>query len=706
MGPQHGKLACPGSRARRHSGLSVGLCLTLLVTTSVALISAAPPPATVSAAVAHSLPAAHARSAPSTPHPILGDVRAPGGRAVYPAASFTLGESAETPSAVALNWTQPATIGFGSYTVLVSANGSAGSFATVAVLSGNAAATTYVATALTPGGTYYWMVNVSAFVGSGSSNVIQVVQPALAYLTFWAPTATSAQLNWSDSASYGSPISFSSFTVFEGVNGATPVAVTNINDQATRSFTITGLSPGSSYIAYLNTTDCLSGCGSAVPNRTTTESNIVTFGTPLPLSVSVVATRTLVDTGQSDLFLCTPSGGVSPFTFAWNFGNGSFSPGGSSLAHAFASSGIQNITCRVTDSTSAKSTAATSVFVNPSPTLQLSVNRSAVDIGQNISFICAASGGTAPVVVAWTLGDGGTLPVGNGTHAFAASGHYSPECTAKDATSTSVGGSVAVAVSPTLVLHASASALAAAPGTLLNFHVSASNGSGGYYGYRWTFGDLAASYPGANVTHSYATTANFTVVAHAKDSNGAIAADTIVVDISAIQILAQSGPASVRAGGTVSFSGSAIGGGGAPYNFTWRFGDGSEGFGAAVSHPYDAKGSYAAVLVVTDALGANSSTTLGPIAVTVAPGPTPWLTSTTIALLVILGLVLVAIGVYVWRRHTARLAFNKMQGRVPPAGTDDVAKGAKVCSNCGVSNLPIRQTCTNCGRPLRRAPFG
>jgi len=49
----------------------------------------------------------------------------------------------------------------------------------------------------------------------------------------------------------------------------------------------------------------------------------------------------------------------------------------------------------------------------------------------------------------------------------------------------------------------------------------------------------------------------------------------------------------------VSFQGKVVGGT-APYNYTWSFGDGSTGVGSAVVHTYAAKGSYVAVLTISD----------------------------------------------------------------------------------------------------------
>ncbi|MCI4331069.1 MAG: PKD domain-containing protein, partial [Thermoplasmata archaeon] len=206
--------------------------------------------------------------------------------------------------------------------------------------------------------------------------------------------------------------------------------------------------------------------------------------------------------------------------------------------------------------------------------------------------------------------------------------------------------------------------------------------------------------------HAFASSANFSVVAYAKDSNGMLAASSFTVDVSPIQIQAHSSPASALVGGKFTFSAVASGGAGGPFNFTWNLGDGTKLYGATVVHAYPSKGTFSPTVVVTDALGANGTSPLSAISVSTAPGPTPWLTTWSALGILLLAAILVGVGVYLWRRQVARTAFSSMQGRVPPAGPDDVVKGAKICASCGVSNLPIRRTCTNCGRPLRRSPFG
>lgn len=60
----------------------------------------------------------------------------------------------------------------------------------------------------------------------------------------------------------------------------------------------------------------------------------------------------------------------------------------------------------------------------------------------------------------------------------------------------------------------------------------------------------------------------------------------------------------VRAGETVSFTGSAQGGA-EPYSYAWDFGDGSNGTGAVVQHIYGVAGTFTSTLTVTDADGAQ-----------------------------------------------------------------------------------------------------
>ena len=74
------------------------------------------------------------------------------------------------------------------------------------------------------------------------------------------------------------------------------------------------------------------------------------------------------------------------------------------------------------------------------------------------------------------------------------------------------------------------------------------------------------------------------------------------------------------AGDEITFSAVASGGAGAPYVFTWEFGDGQSDIGATVTYAYPTAGTYTPTVTVTDASGVSQTKTLTAV---VVRNPTP-----------------------------------------------------------------------------------
>ncbi|HEY1197448.1 MAG TPA: PKD domain-containing protein [Thermoplasmata archaeon] len=368
---------------------------------------------------------------------------------VQPDAAITLSAPGVSPGAISLLWTATNDHFFSNYTIAYSTTNASGPFVPTGIVT-RQTTTEFAVGSLSPGATLWWQVTEYAFRhGRATSNVSEVVQPTLAYLTEPVVTSTSITFNWTNNASYGGLLSFQSYTLDERTNGGASSLVATITNETTRTTAVTGLATGTSYSFSLNTTDCI-GCGSGSPASSTTSSNTVTAGTLLALSVTISASRPVVDVNQSDLFTCTPSGGQSPFAFEWSVGGSRFVAGSSSFATAFATSPQGNMTCRVTDHPGSQAEIAMTVTVNPQPVISLIVNQANVTTGEPVSFICSVSGGTPTITVGWSFGDGATEYTENGgsaTHAYATAGAFVPTCTATDAVGVSVANSTTVTVS-------------------------------------------------------------------------------------------------------------------------------------------------------------------------------------------------------------------------------------------------------------------
>jgi hypothetical protein len=615
-----------------------------------------------------------------------------------PAAGFTLGWSGADPNAISLNWSMSSDFTSPGYTVLESPNGSTGSYVSVAVVSGRTI-TSLALTGLTPGSTYWWEVTESGVFGTQTTNPINLTQPTLGYLSYTTPTGTSAWFNWTNNATYGGNLTFVSYILMEQIGSAAPFPATSILSESTMTATISGLSPATSYLFFVNTSDCYAGCGSGAPSVIASQSNVVSLGTPLPLDVSVSSSRSVVDVGQADLFTCTPSGGRSPFTFEWDLGNGTFAPGPGSIGQSFPAPGNVTVTCRVSDATPTQASAATTVEVNSAPTVSISLNRTAVDVTQSISFGCTPANGTAPFNTGWTFGDSVQSSGGFLTHSYATAGSYVATCVAVDGVGSTVTASSSVTVSPALVLAAHVSAAAAAPATLLAFSAVATNGSAGYAAIAWELGD-GFSAIGSPVTHGYTSSGDFVATARTTDSNGGSASASVTVSVSSIVLNLSAPVGPIEVGGSLNYSASASGGGGAPFNYSWTFGDGGTAYGPQVTHRFNSTGLFVVSVVVRDTLGANRSVSVSSVSVTPPPPPPPSYTAWYLLALILAAVVVLGVAATILRRRAVDRRLAGQQGRIPPTDPREVARGAKVCPVCGASNRAVRSTCANCGRPL------
>jgi len=85
-------------------------------------------------------------------------------------------------------------------------------------------------------------------------------------------------------------------------------------------------------------------------------------------------------------------------------------------------------------------------------------------------------------------------------------------------------------------------------------------------------------------------------------------------------------PSSPQVSQQVSFTASASGGT-APYTFSWAFGDGATGTGAAVYHTYSTTGSYSVVLTAKDSSPSQQTATSQQTITVTSPPPPPSLTA-------------------------------------------------------------------------------
>jgi hypothetical protein len=311
------------------------------------------------------------------------------------------------PTTLSLNWNSSNDTCFRSYLLQVSSTSSSGPWSNIDSISRQQAGARYVNN-LGPGTTSWWRIVNNNCIGSTAGPALAITQPVIAALNVTHPSPTSATLNWTNSAQYGGKLAFFSYSVMESVSAGSYSLATTISSVASRTFTLTGLAPTAGYQFYINTTDFCGGCN--LPYPSSSLSNTVGFGTTSPLAASARATPFTSDVGQPVSLICAVAGGVGPFTFAWNLGDGA-NDTGATTSHTYSIPGTVTPICTVTDSSSGHANAPTSVTVSTDPTVAPLVPPPApTDTGVPFFFSTNASGGSGGYVYSWSGLPPGCIP--------------------------------------------------------------------------------------------------------------------------------------------------------------------------------------------------------------------------------------------------------------------------------------------------------
>ncbi|MDE1838149.1 MAG: PKD domain-containing protein, partial [Euryarchaeota archaeon] len=179
-------------------------------------------------------------------------------------------------------------------------------------------------------------------------------------------------------------------------------------------------SPGS-FSAQLTVQDAAGRTASAAALTITVSS----VGT-VTVSASSSASTTVV--GGPLTFSATASGGTAPYTWLWNFGDGTTSAQ-QNPTHTYSATGTYNVVASATDSGGRSGNSAPiSISVGaPVPSVRIG-GPASVAVGSVATFWAAASGGAGGYTYTWFFGDGTTFQSGNAnttTHT------YSTACTCR-----------------------------------------------------------------------------------------------------------------------------------------------------------------------------------------------------------------------------------------------------------------------------------
>lgn len=355
---------------------------------------------------------------------------------------------------------------------------------------------------------------------------------------------------------------------------------------------------------------------SSNPPNVVTDTHVVITVTQMGLSANAGADRLCGPEGTPVCFKGSAGGGVGPYTYTWDFGDGSPLDYSAEPCHTYDSSGIYTVSMTARDSLGSTDTDShMQVSITRPLSAIASVSRAAGIEPFAEHFSSSVTGGTGPYTYKWDFGDGESSAEGSPVHVPAGNGTYKVTLTVTDSCSppaTAVDDHLVTSRAP-IVVTADANQLCGDAPLNEIFSGSATGGTPPYT-YSWDFGDGTPTSSQQNPSHSYVTAGDYTATLTVTDSASPSLTGSGTVDIHATKPLlvtisgspTTTGPAPL----TVDLS-STVTGGLPPYTYDWDFADGSDhATEDSAQHTWVDPGDYDVVLTVDDDCGHSVGATI------------------------------------------------------------------------------------------------
>jgi PKD repeat protein len=299
------------------------------------------------------------------------------------------------------------------------------------------------------------------------------------------------------------------------------------------------------------------------------------------------------------------SGGSTPRTYQWSFGDGGTSTA-ASPAHTYTTAGIYTVTLTITNSYGTDSeTKAEYIRVGVGPVADFGATPLSGNLPLAVTFRDMSTGN--PNSWSWTFGDGGTSTAQNPSHTYTKAGTYGVTLTVTNAFGRSTktrAGYITTGLPPTADFTSGART-GAVPLTVMFMDASAGRPTS----WSWNFGDGTTSTQ-QNPSHTYTGAGTYAVTLTARNAYGADS-ETKAGFVTAGAKPDAEFTADQRIGTaplTVRFSDLSTGN---PVSWAWNFGDGTTSTEQNPTHVYNLEGSYDVTLTATNSYGSDTETKTG-----------------------------------------------------------------------------------------------
>ena len=282
--------------------------------------------------------------------------------------------------------------------------------------------------------------------------------------------------------------------------------------------------------------------------RTASDTILIIVDEPPPLtSVDIISNATESIAPATFEFEANVTGGIEPYTYRWNFGDGSrvITDDDEDIVHTFDIAGMYNVSLIVIDSTGRAAADNMLTIVDeppsPPPLRLIEIIPSATEgiAPATFEFEANVTGGIEPYTYRWNFGDGSRESGNDGIieHTFEEAGTYNVSLIVIDSAGRTAYDSILITVEPpsppplTSVDIISNATESIAPAT---FEFEA-NVTGGIepYTYRWNFGDGSGGEQSNTqiVLHTFDTAGAYNVSLLVTDNQNQVTFDSMTITI-------------------------------------------------------------------------------------------------------------------------------------------------------------------------------